>query len=104
MILFGGEKRFDQFAFTAHNHVCKSFKPIPSGDLRLRVQPFNHQGKLHSGNLTLLYPFKQMRIQRPGQVAAQDLWHESFAVEPARQGGLQSADLGRIVGFGQPFG
>ncbi len=82
------EKGFHQLSFTANDHTGKPFEPFSLRNLRLRVEPINHQCELLPGNVTLLNALEQMSVQLPGQIAPQDFWHASLAVKSARHGGL----------------
>jgi hypothetical protein len=57
-------------------------------NLRLLIEPFDHESKLLAGNVSLLNALEQMCIQLPRQVAAQNPWHSSLAVKSACHGGL----------------
>ena len=97
-------KSFHQFIFTAYNHAWKLFEPFPAWNFRLRVQPFDHQGKLVSRYVSLLDAFKQMRISLSGQFAAENFWHELLAVKPPSHGRLQPDNFRRILRRGQFIG
>ncbi len=98
------EKSFHQFIFTTHNHPWKLLEPFPVWDFRLRVQPFDHQGKLVSRYVSLLDAFQQMRIQLSGQIAAENFLHELPAVKSPGHGRLQPDNFGGIVRCGQSVG
>ena len=98
------EKSFYQLIFATHNHARKLFEPFPGWNFRLRIESFDHQGKLVSRYMSLLDPFEQMRIQMSRQIAAENFGHELLAVKPPSHGRLQSNYFRRIVRCGQSIG
>jgi hypothetical protein len=56
--LGGQQEGSYEFSFTTNNHAGKSLEPFPLWNYWLRVQPFDHQGKLAAGNVSLLNPLQ----------------------------------------------